>query len=130
MYYPEARTPSQTDLRLIKGAGHIAVIAIEGERSQEAFRSAFDEIRNSEAKLRKIIDTIPTLAWSARTDGSAEFLNQHYLDYVGLSAEQASDWGWIVVADLKQHFGTSRNNAGRAGIQCDASGRPDRARTA
>src|SRR5262249_39119377 len=41
-----------------------------------------------------IIDTIPTLAWSARPDGSAEFLNQHYLDYVGLSAEEASDWGW------------------------------------
>jgi hypothetical protein len=41
MYYPEAQTPSETDLRLIEGAGHIAVIAIEGERSQEALRSAF-----------------------------------------------------------------------------------------
>jgi PAS domain S-box-containing protein len=63
MYYTEPCTPSETDLRLIEGAGHIAVIAIEGERSQEALRSAFEEIRNSEAKLRKIIDTIPTLAW-------------------------------------------------------------------
>ena len=40
------------------------------------------------------VDAIPTLAWSARPDGSAEFLNRHWLDYTGLSAEEASDWGW------------------------------------
>jgi PAS domain S-box-containing protein len=40
------------------------------------------------------VDTIPTLAWSARSDGSADFFNQRWLDYTGLSAEQASDWGW------------------------------------
>lgn len=43
--------------------------------------------------LNQIINTIPALAWSARPDGSAEFFNRHYLDYVGLSAEQAKDWG-------------------------------------
>ncbi len=40
------------------------------------------------------VDAIPTLAWSARRDGSAEFLNRRWLDYTGLSAEEASDWGW------------------------------------
>src|SRR6266853_1639222 len=54
LYYAEPRTPNETDLRLIEGAGHIAVIAIEGERSQEAFRSAFKEIRSPEKKIRKI----------------------------------------------------------------------------
>src|SRR5580693_7386133 len=70
--YGEPRTPNDTDLRLIEGAGHIAVIAIEGERSQEALRSAFEEIRSSEKKLRKIIDTIPTLAWCSLPDGTGE----------------------------------------------------------
>src|SRR5262249_55367115 len=42
------------------------------------------------------IDAIPAVAWSARTDGGAEFFNQHYLDFVGLSLEQAKDWGWTV----------------------------------
>ena len=41
-----------------------------------------------------IIDTIPALAWSARPDGGAEFLSQHYLNFVGLSAEEAGNWGW------------------------------------
>jgi PAS domain S-box-containing protein len=58
-------------------------------------KRAEDAARASERNLKLLIDTIPTLAWSARADGSAEFLNQHYLDYVGLSAEQASDWGWM-----------------------------------
>ena len=34
------------------------------------------------------------VAWSARPDGSADFLNQTYLDYTGLKAEDGMDWGW------------------------------------
>ncbi len=45
---------------------------------------------------RLVVDTIPTLAWSARSDGSADFFNQRWLDYTGFSAEQARDWGWTV----------------------------------
>jgi len=45
---------------------------------------------------RLILDAIPTLAWSARSDGSADFFNQRWLNYTGLSAEQAGDWGWTV----------------------------------
>jgi PAS domain S-box-containing protein len=55
-----------------------------------------DAVRISEHNLKLIIDTIPALAWSARPDGSAEFFNQHYLGFVGLSLEQARDWGWSV----------------------------------
>jgi PAS domain S-box-containing protein len=46
--------------------------------------------------VRRVVDTIPTLAWSARSGGSADFFNQRWLDYTGLSAEQALDWGWTV----------------------------------
>ena len=59
----------------------------ERKRAEEAAAA-------SERDLTLIIDTIPALAWSARPDGSAEFFNQHYLDFIGLSAEQASGWGW------------------------------------
>ena len=60
-------------------------------------KRAEDAVRASERDLKLIIDTIPALAWSARADGSAEFFNQLYLDYMGLSAEQAGDWGWTSV---------------------------------
>ena len=59
----------------------------ERKRAEEALRA-------SERNLKLIVDTIPALAWSARPDGSAEFFNQLYLDFMGLTAEQASDWGW------------------------------------
>ena len=57
-------------------------------------KRAEDALRASERNLKLIIDTLPALAWSARPDGSAEFLNRYYLDYIGLSAQQATGWGW------------------------------------
>jgi formate hydrogenlyase transcriptional activator len=81
---------------LIEGAANIAVIAIKGERSQTALKKAFEEIKQSEARLRKIIDTIPTLAWCGLPDASKEFFNKRWHDYTGLSPEEASGWGWKV----------------------------------
>jgi formate hydrogenlyase transcriptional activator len=52
--------------------------------------------------VRLVVDTIPTLAWAARADGSADFFNQRWLDYTGLSAEQARDWGWTVALHLNE----------------------------
>ena len=53
-----------------------------------------DALRASERHLRLVIDSIPALVWCARPDGTAEFFNQHYLDYLGLPLEAAKDWGW------------------------------------
>jgi PAS domain S-box-containing protein len=88
LYYSEPRTPSETDLRLIEGAGHIAVIAIEGERSQVALTTAFDEIAKSEAELRRITDAIPQTIAVLGTDGKNLYANQALLDYTGLTAEE------------------------------------------
>src|SRR5580692_4714364 len=96
LYSSEPRTPTDGEIELIEGAGHIALIAIERQRSHQALEEALVEIKNSENKLRTIIDTIPALAWSARPDGSAEFLNRRWLDYAGLSEKEAVDWGWTV----------------------------------
>jgi PAS domain S-box-containing protein len=92
--YPQRRTPDQQDLELIEGAGHIARIAIERQRSQKALRTALDEIKNSEVKLRQVIDTIPTMVWRNLPDGSKDFLNKRWHDYTGLSAEESYGWGW------------------------------------
>jgi formate hydrogenlyase transcriptional activator len=62
--------------------------------SQEALKRALDELKNSEKKLRQVIDTIPTLAWCNLPDGSNEFLNQRWHEYTGLSPEESHGWGW------------------------------------
>jgi PAS domain S-box-containing protein len=68
-------------------------------------KRAGDAIRESERNLKLIIDTIPALAWSARPDGSAEFFSQHYLDFIGFSADQAGDWGWTAAVHAEDLSG-------------------------
>jgi PAS domain S-box-containing protein len=46
--------------------------------------------------FRAMIDNIPTLAWCCGPDGAAEFVNQRWLDYTGLSMDEALGWGWKV----------------------------------
>jgi PAS domain S-box-containing protein len=65
----------------------------EQHLAREALQKAFDEIDQSEDRLRLVIDTIPTLVWRAGPDGVPDFLNQTALDYTGLSLDQA-ETGW------------------------------------
>lgn len=58
-------------------------------------KRAEESLRKRENNLQTIIDTIPALVWSAKADGTAEFFNRHYLEYVGLGLEQVRDSGWI-----------------------------------
>jgi NADPH-dependent FMN reductase len=50
--------------------------------------------------IRPVVDTIPTLAWSAGPDGSADFFNQRWLDYTSLSSKQALGSGWDAAKQL------------------------------
>jgi PAS domain S-box-containing protein len=59
-------------------------------------KRAQEELRASEGKLQRVIDTIPTLAWCNLPDGPNEFLSRSWHAYTGLSPEQAHGWGWTV----------------------------------
>ncbi len=52
--------------------------------------------RRPEEQLQTVIDTIPALVWTAQANGAGEFVNQRWLDYTGLSVEQARGRGWAV----------------------------------
>ena len=45
-------------------------------------------------QYRLAIDSIPGLVWTAQPDGYIDFLNQRWLDYTGLTLEEASGSGW------------------------------------
>jgi PAS domain S-box-containing protein len=62
--------------------------------ARKALEKAFDEIKRSEAKLRQVIDAIPTIAWCNLPDGPNEFLNKSWHEYTGLSPEESHGWGW------------------------------------
>src|SRR6202008_1069059 len=54
---------------------------------------ALAQLSRAAARLRKIVDTIPTLAWGNLSDGSNEFVNQRWSDYTGLSQEEVKRVG-------------------------------------
>jgi len=60
----------------------------------EDLKQAQEARQASERNLAAIINTIPTTAWTTRPDGYCDFLNQGWLDYAGMKAEQAQGWGW------------------------------------
>jgi len=57
-------------------------------------KQAEEALQASERNFASIINTIPTLAWSARPDGYCDFLSQGWLDFTGLSPERTQGWGW------------------------------------
>src|ERR1700723_3487311 len=83
-----ALTNSSGDLEFV-GAVTDVTKQVQTEKALEIalqeLKRRNEALRASEHNLDLIINTIPALAWSARPDGSAEFFNQHYLEYVGLS---------------------------------------------
>jgi PAS domain S-box-containing protein len=57
-------------------------------------KRAEDALRESEDRLRLVVDTIPALVWSALPDGSVDFVNDRWLQHTGLSREALLGWGW------------------------------------
>jgi len=52
------------------------------------YQVRIQQVRRQERKLRDVIETIPTFAWTALPDGSVDFVNRHWQEYAGLS----TDW--------------------------------------
>jgi PAS domain S-box-containing protein len=61
-------------------------------------RRGVEALRRSEQRLRDVIDTIPTMAWTALPDGSIDFVSRSWLEYTGFSMEDWLGKGWKTVA--------------------------------
>ena len=59
-----------------------------------ALEKALAKAVASEDQLRTLIDTMPGLAWTSGPNGEAEFLSQAWLDYSGMTKEEAAGPGW------------------------------------
>jgi PAS domain S-box-containing protein len=66
-------------------------------------RNAAAALQLNERNLTLIINTIPTMAWTTRSDGYCDFLNQRWLDYAGMTADQAAGWGWTEAIHPDDH---------------------------
>src|SRR3984957_17528827 len=60
----------------------------EGDGAEEALLS-------SEQELRLLVDTIPTLVWTARPEGDIEYVNKRVLEYLGATLDEIIGNGWV-----------------------------------
>ena len=57
-------------------------------------RLRIGELQKQEEKFREAVETMPGLAFVADSEGRRTFVNKGWVDYTGLSVEQASNSGW------------------------------------
>jgi PAS domain S-box-containing protein len=81
---------------LFSASGELTEIIVTGVDVTDRKR-AEEAIRESEYKLRQIIETVPTFLWSTEPDGKVSYVNQRILDYCGVRLEDFVRDGWGVV---------------------------------
>ena len=55
---------------------------------------ARDALAIPEQELRLVVDTIPTLVWTAAPGGDIEYVNKRVLEYFGAPLGEIVGWGW------------------------------------
>ncbi len=68
---------------------------LKGERAARAeAETAREALRASDARYRFLAEAIPVQIWTARPDGSLDYVTKRVGDYFGLSPEQILEDGW------------------------------------
>ena len=58
-----------------------------------------EQMDHAETLLRRLVDNLPGLAWSAQADGYIDFYNQRWYEYTGTTPDHMLGWGWKSVHD-------------------------------
>jgi PAS domain S-box-containing protein len=87
----------------------------EGDGAEKALSSR-------EQELRLLVDTIPTLVWTAGPEGDIEYVNKRVLEYLGATLDEIIGNGWVekVHPDdvaFKSRLGSRISNPGRLTTQ-------------
>ncbi|TMD79881.1 MAG: PAS domain S-box protein, partial [Chloroflexi bacterium] len=82
-----------------------AAISLDNAHLYADLKAAEEKTRQAERQVRRVVDNIPALVWTASADGLRNFFGQRWLDYTGLSQEETLALGWTAAIhpdDLEQ----------------------------
>lgn len=100
---PFERTYTRTDgsrvpvlisaARLMDDQNRIVIFVADLSQSKRAEAA----LRESEARFRVLSECMPQKVWTSAQDGQFEYLNNMFLEYTGLPADQLTGWRWTNV---------------------------------
>src|SRR6266481_3425058 len=64
------------------------------DNEDSRLRSAQEAARRSEKELRDVVNAVPAFVWSTLPDGAVDFVNDRWLEFTGLSPQDALGWNW------------------------------------
>src|SRR5262249_43176474 len=125
MLYLEGATPhtfTTTRVEMMELLAAQAAISLRHAYLVTSLRHAEQAARGRAAELQLIIDGIPELIWSARPDGSIDFINRRWSELFRIAERPPDDWdrprfGWSAhihpddIAGLLEHWSTRLTSA-------------------
>jgi PAS domain S-box-containing protein len=81
-------SPIKNSAGAIIGASHVARDITDQKRMEIALRC-------SEERLRQMADAMPAIVWSARADGSIEYYNRRWYEFIGADPRRERDRDWM-----------------------------------
>jgi PAS domain S-box-containing protein len=87
--FAQPHRPTVRELRLLDLYARHAADSIERNASEDA-------LRRSEARFRQLADLLPQIVWTARPDGTVDYLNRRWAEFTGL-AETVGNEGWAEI---------------------------------
>ena len=98
----QAKPPETARLVLFAmSAFFVGSLSVAQRSATESLRRARDdlklkiaELQQAEDRTRLIIDTVPAQLWTETPEGVVDFVNRRWVDYTGMTLEQAVGRGW------------------------------------
>jgi PAS domain S-box-containing protein len=85
--YLATKSPYRDHLNNIIGIIGISIDISEAKRAQAA-------LAESEYRYRQLVENMPQLVWLSYGNGTVDYLNQRWLDYIGIETESSPTLNW------------------------------------
>jgi len=83
---------SRWSLQRDESGAPIAILVINNDITTR--KRAEEVARRSERELRDVVNAVPAFAWRMLPDGAVDFVNDRWLEFTGLSTQDALGWNW------------------------------------
>jgi PAS domain S-box-containing protein len=86
----QPRKWTELEVSILQEAAERTLAAVEKAKAEEA-------LRKSELRLRTLADAVPQVIWTNDAEGKANYFNQRWHEYSGLTYEQSAGLGWEAI---------------------------------